>query len=46
MENSFQLNGRSTSFTPGQTILEAAEQAGVRIPTLCHAEGQGSPSAL
>jgi formate dehydrogenase major subunit len=35
----FTLNGRETPFTPGQTILEAAGAAGVRIPTLCHLEG-------
>ncbi len=35
----FKLNGREVSFEPGQTILEAAEAAGVRIPTLCHLKG-------
>jgi len=30
------LNGRWVTFTPGQTILEAAQAAGVYIPTLCH----------
>jgi NADP-reducing hydrogenase subunit HndD len=35
----FTLNGRQTPFAPGQTILEAAEAAGVRIPTLCHLKG-------
>jgi formate dehydrogenase major subunit len=29
------LNGREVSFTPGQTILEVAQAAGVEIPTLC-----------
>ena len=38
-DNTFTLNGRTVSFEPGQTILEAAESAGVRIPTLCHLKG-------
>ena len=29
------LNGKSVSFHPGATILEAARTAGVEIPTLC-----------
>ncbi len=40
MENStFILNGTSVRFKPGQTILEAAEENGVLIPTLCHLKG-------
>jgi NADP-reducing hydrogenase subunit HndD len=35
----FVLNGRKTDFEPGQTILEAAETSGVKIPTLCHLKG-------
>ncbi|MGH7535491.1 MAG: 2Fe-2S iron-sulfur cluster-binding protein, partial [Gemmatimonadales bacterium] len=31
----FTLNGRAITFEPGATILEAARQAGVDIPTLC-----------
>jgi len=38
-ENTFVLNGTTVPFEPGQTILEAAEAAGVRIPTLCHLKG-------
>jgi formate dehydrogenase major subunit len=38
-ENTFTLNGRTVSFIPGQTILEAAENHGVRIPALCHLKG-------
>ena len=38
-ENTFTLNGRQVSFEPGQTILEAAEAEGVRIPTLCYLKG-------
>jgi len=33
------LNGTEIEFTPGQTILEAAEAVDVRIPTLCHLKG-------
>ena len=32
----FYLNGKQVPLTPGQTILQAAQQQGVRIPTLCH----------
>jgi predicted molibdopterin-dependent oxidoreductase YjgC len=38
-KNSFTLNGTSACFKPGQTILEAAEDNGVLIPTLCHLKG-------
>jgi len=37
--NTFTLNGTTVPFNPGQTILEAAEENGVRIPTLCHLKG-------
>ncbi len=30
------INGQQVSAEPGMTILEAARQAGVRIPTLCY----------
>lgn len=30
------INGRSVQARAGQTILEAAEDAGIHIPTLCH----------
>ncbi len=33
------LNNRECQFEPGQTILEAAEANGIRIPTLCHLKG-------
>ncbi len=37
MENhSFTLNHRTVPFSPGQTILETAQAAGVYIPTLCY----------
>ena len=29
------VNGKSVSFEPGQTILEAARAEGTEIPTLC-----------
>src|SRR5262245_30803442 len=32
---SFTLNGTSVEFKAGQTILEAAREHGVEIPTLC-----------
>ena len=38
-ENTLTLNQRTVGFLPGQTILEAATAAGVRIPTLCHLRG-------
>ncbi len=38
-ENTFILNGNEVDFTPGQTILEAAEAHDVRIPSLCHLKG-------
>ncbi len=30
------INGHEYEFKPGQTILEAATEAGIYIPTLCH----------
>jgi NADP-reducing hydrogenase subunit HndD len=38
-ENMFWLNGNQVKFRPGMTILEAAEEFGVIIPTLCHLKG-------
>jgi formate dehydrogenase major subunit len=35
-EHTFTLNGHTVAYVPGQTILEAATAARVRIPTLCH----------
>ena len=34
--NTFLLDGRPIPFTPGQTLLQAAQAAGVYIPHLCH----------
>jgi formate dehydrogenase major subunit len=39
-----QLNGRSFLVPGGTTILDAAESAGIKIPTLCH-DPRLSPSA-
>ncbi len=41
----FTLNGRQVSARDDQTILEAAREAGVTIPTLCHLEGIGDIGA-
>ncbi|MBN2402964.1 MAG: formate dehydrogenase subunit alpha [Spirochaetes bacterium] len=35
MIQTFILNGKETVFTPGQMILDAAQKAGIKIPTLC-----------
>jgi formate dehydrogenase major subunit len=35
----FTLNGRTVPFKPGQSILEAAAENGVHIPTLCYLKG-------
>lgn len=36
MSQTFSLDGQSIAFEPGQTILQAAEAAGVFIPHLCY----------
>jgi NADH dehydrogenase/NADH:ubiquinone oxidoreductase subunit G len=33
------INGTKVSGSPGMTILDAAQQEGVDIPTLCHIPG-------
>jgi bidirectional [NiFe] hydrogenase diaphorase subunit len=33
------INGQEISAGEGATILQAAEEAGVKIPTLCHMDG-------
>ena len=38
-KDTFTLNGKETTFKPGQMILDAARDAGVNIPTLCHLKG-------
>jgi predicted molibdopterin-dependent oxidoreductase YjgC len=44
-EQLFILNRNRVAFCEGQTILEAAEAAGVRIPTLCHLKGASPTGA-
>ena len=34
--DTFLLDGRAIPFTPGQTLMQAAQAAGVYIPHLCH----------
>ncbi len=36
MHSTMLLDGRWVSFSPGQTILETAQAAGIYIPTLCY----------
>ena len=33
------IDGRGIATSPGRTILDAAEENGIRIPTLCHLKG-------
>jgi len=45
MSNTFFIDGQEISFTPGQTIMDAALAVGIYIPHLCHKPGltpQGS----
>ncbi len=39
MSETFILNGKEAPFTPGQTILDAARNFGIEIPTLCYLKG-------
>jgi formate dehydrogenase major subunit len=39
----FTLNGRALEAAPGESILKAAQRAGVEIPHLCHKDGLRSP---
>ncbi|MGE5658537.1 MAG: bidirectional hydrogenase complex protein HoxU [Actinomycetota bacterium] len=39
------IDGVSIAIEEGATILQAAKEAGVRIPTLCHLEGVGDVGA-
>jgi NADH dehydrogenase/NADH:ubiquinone oxidoreductase subunit G len=34
------INGREVTVKNGTTVLEAAEQLGIAIPTLCHRKGR------
>ncbi|MBW1706521.1 MAG: molybdopterin-dependent oxidoreductase [Deltaproteobacteria bacterium] len=38
-ENTITIDGRKSTFNPGETILEVARQNGIFIPTLCHLKG-------
>jgi len=35
-DHTLTINGRTLSFTPGETILDVARRNGIFIPTLCH----------
>jgi bidirectional [NiFe] hydrogenase diaphorase subunit len=39
------IDGKMVSAREGETILEAAREAGVRIPTLCQVDGLSRPAA-
>ena len=39
----FTLNGRAVEAAPGETLLKAAQRAGVAVPHLCHMDGLRSP---
>ena len=34
----FEIDGKEVTATAGETVLEAAQRAGISIPTLCHHE--------
>ena len=36
LENIVVIDGNEFSFTPGETILQIAQQNGIEIPTLCY----------
>ncbi len=40
MKTTVYINNQSVEVEPGSTILEAAAKTGIKIPTLCHLEGQ------
>ncbi len=39
------INGREVPFTPGETVLQAADRAGIHIPHLCSLDWAPSPTA-
>jgi formate dehydrogenase major subunit len=45
MTNTFILNGKETEFKPGQMIMEAAQNTGITIPTLCYLKGASPTGA-
>jgi len=38
-KSTLSLDGKTVEFTPGQSILEVAQDNGIYIPTLCHLKG-------
>jgi predicted molibdopterin-dependent oxidoreductase YjgC len=44
-ENIILIDGQELSFTPGETILQVARQAGIDIPTLCYLKGASPTGA-
>mgnify|MGYP003378780353 FL=1 len=40
----FKLDGKSIPFEPGDSIIRAAEKAGVEIPHYCYHAGLSSPA--
>ncbi len=45
MSDTFILNGKETPFNPGQMILDAAQNSGIKIPTLCYLKGASPTGA-
>ena len=45
MSKTLTLNGQMISAREGESILDAARDAGVSIPTLCHMNGVGDVGA-
>ncbi len=45
MSDIFSLNGKTATFRPGDSILEAAKRHGVDIPTLCYLKGSTATGA-
>ncbi|MGK7928890.1 MAG: bidirectional hydrogenase complex protein HoxU [Spirulina sp.] len=43
--NTLSINGQDIAVEEGKTILDAAKEAGIRIPTLCHLDGVSDVSA-
>lgn len=43
-DQSLLVDGRRCVARPGATLLEVCTEAGIRLPTLCHAEGLSAPA--
>ncbi len=39
MDNTISINGKTFSFSEGETILDVAAANGIEVPTLCHLKG-------